>query len=108
MMIIGESPAYDPPTTATGGPVASWPTISPFLAASSVSVRSTVLRYSELASEEQETSEWVSSCLRQHIYPSTTVHTGQQDISPVKTVADVDKRLRVFGKRYHRHDDEEG
>lgn len=51
MMIIGDSPVYEPPITATCGPVGSWLTIDPFLAASSESVTSTVLRYSELASE---------------------------------------------------------
>lgn len=60
MMIIGDSPGYDPPITATCGPAGSWPRIDPFLPASSESVRSTVLRYSELASEEKKTSIWVS------------------------------------------------
>lgn len=52
MKIIGDSPAYAPPITATWGPGIPWTVVStePFLPASSVSVRSTVLRYSELAS----------------------------------------------------------
>lgn len=54
MMIIGDSPAYEPPITATCGPVGSWLTIERFLAASSESDGSTAVRYSELASEGGE------------------------------------------------------
>lgn len=52
MMIIGDSPAYESPITATCGPALSWTvgTNVPCRPASSLSVRSTALRYSELAS----------------------------------------------------------
>lgn len=52
MMNIGDSPPYEPPITATCGPVMSWTadTMDPFLPTSSESVRSKALRYSELAS----------------------------------------------------------
>lgn len=54
MMIIGDRPAYESPIMATCGPVLSWTveTNDPCRPASSVSVRSTALRYSELASGE--------------------------------------------------------
>lgn len=57
MMIIGERPAYESPITATWGPVLSRTveTDDPCRPASSVSVRSTALRYSELASGEERT-----------------------------------------------------
>lgn len=60
MMIIGDSPVYEPPITAIWGPDMSWAalTIDPFHPASSESVTSTALRYSELASERAKTNNY--------------------------------------------------